>query len=246
MKSLTTKYTLRTSDVDIRKNYKAFAFMSMAQEMANWHASRIGFGYDDLIRDNISWVVSRMRVKYLEAPKWEDEIQFSTWHKGPDGVFSLRDFEVSDTDGKRTLIQATSSWLLIDTLSRRMLRPDHVLGEKSPATALDRDAITEHCGKLVTPKDGMKPVRTHVVLYSDADFNGHTNNAKYVEWAFDTLPFEAASNKDIDEFQINFNHETRPGDNVELLCGITGPESFFIEGMCDGRSVFQCSIKLKS
>ena len=83
MKSLTTRYTLRTSDVDIRKNYKAFAFMSMAQEMANRHASRIGFGYDDLIRDNISWVVSRMRVKYLEAPKWEDEIQFSTWHKGP-------------------------------------------------------------------------------------------------------------------------------------------------------------------
>ena len=68
MKSLTTTYRIRTSDVDIRKNYKAFAFMSMAQEMANRHASRIGFGYDDLIRDNISWVVSRMRVKYLEAP----------------------------------------------------------------------------------------------------------------------------------------------------------------------------------
>ena len=156
MKRLTTRYTLRTSDVDIRKNYKAFAFMSMAQEMANWHASRIGFGYDDLIRDNISWVVSRMRVKYLEAPKWEDEIQFSTWHKGPDGVFSLRDFEVSDAEGRKTLIQATSSWLLIDTLSRRMLRPDHVLGEKSPATALDRDAIAEHCGKLDTPKDGIQ------------------------------------------------------------------------------------------
>ena len=44
MKSLTTTYRIRTSDVDIRKNYKAFPFVCMAQEMANWHASRVGFG----------------------------------------------------------------------------------------------------------------------------------------------------------------------------------------------------------
>ena len=173
MKSLTTTYRIRTSDVDIRKNYKAFAFMSMAQEMANWHASRIGFGYADLIKDNISWVVSRMRVKYLEAPKWEDGIQFTTWHKGPDGVFSLRDFEVADEEGKRTLIQATSSWLLIDTATRRMLRPDHVLGEKSPATALDRDAITEHCGKLVTPKEGMELMGLRHPAAGDRIRQGH-------------------------------------------------------------------------
>ena len=157
-----------------------------------------------------------------------------------------RDFEVSDAEGRKTLIQATSSWLLIDTLSRRMLRPDHVLGEKSPATALDRDAIAEHCGKLVTPRSGMKPVRTHDVLYSDADFNGHTNNAKYIEWAFDTLPLDIVSGKDIDEFQINFNHETRPGETVELLRGMTGPDTFFVEGRCSDKTVFQCHIRLKS
>ena len=162
-----------------------------------------------------------------------------------DGVFSLRDFEVADEEGKRTLIQATSSWLLIDTATRRMLRPDHVLGEKSPATALDRDAIAEHCGKLVTPKEGMELIRTHEVLYSDADFNAHTNNAKYVEWAFDTLPLETVSGKDIDEFQINFNHETRPGETVDLLRGTAGPDTFFVEGRCADKTVFQCSIRLK-
>ena len=246
MKSHTVRYRIQTCDVDIRKSYKAFSFMTQAQEIANYHASSIGFGYSDLIKDNIVWVLSRMKVVCLRSPKWEDEVELTTWHKGREGVFSLRDFEVSGTDGGGPLIQATSSWLLIDVNTRRMLRPDHILGEKSLTTALDRNAIAEACGKLTTPSEGMELVRTHEVLYSDIDFNAHTNNAKYIEWAFDTLPFEAASNKDIDEFQINFNHETRPGDNVELLCGITGPESFFIEGMCDERSVFQCSIKLKS
>ena len=245
MKSLSVRYTVTSADVDIRKNYRASAFMSMAQEMANRHASCIGFGYDDLIRDNVAWVVSRMKVKYIKAPVWRDGIVFTTWHKGPDGVFSIRDFEVSDAESGETVIQATSSWLLIDTDSRRMLRPDHILDEKSTSTALDKDAVAERCGKLTTPKEGMEQIRLHEVLYSDVDFNGHTNNAKYVEWAFDTLPADLAAGKDIDWFQINFNHETRPGDTVGLFRAMTAPGDFLVEGRCADKTVFQCRICLK-
>ena len=53
MKSHTIRYRICTCDVDIRKSYKAFSFMTQAQEIANYHASRIGFGYADLIKDNI-------------------------------------------------------------------------------------------------------------------------------------------------------------------------------------------------
>ena len=48
MKSHTIRYRICTCDVDIRKSYKAFSFMTQAQEIANYHASRIGFGYADL------------------------------------------------------------------------------------------------------------------------------------------------------------------------------------------------------
>lgn len=171
MKSHTIRYRICTCDVDIRKSYKAFSFMTQAQEIANYHASRIGFGYADLIKDNIVWVLSRMKVSYLSSPKWEDEVELTTWHKGREGVFSLRDFEITPAGGGSPLIQATSSWLLIDAGTRRMLRPDPVLGEKSTSTALDRNALAEPCGKLLTPAEGMEQVRTHEVLYSDMDFN---------------------------------------------------------------------------
>ena len=69
MKSHTIRYRICTCDVDIRKSYKAFSFMTQAQEIANYHASRIGFGYADLIKDNIVWVLSRMKVSYLSSPK---------------------------------------------------------------------------------------------------------------------------------------------------------------------------------
>lgn len=246
MKSHTIRYRICTCDVDIRKNYKAFAFMNQAQEIANYHASQIGFGYADLIKDNIVWVLSRMKVRFLQSPHWEDEVQLTTWHKGREGVFSLRDFELASADGGTTLVQATSSWLLIDVNSRRMLRPDHVLGEKSTSTAWDRNAIAESCGKLISPAEGMEPVRTHEVLYSDIDFNSHTNNAKYVEWAFDALPSGILSEKgSIDSFQINFNHETRLGDSVDLYRSASADGDFFVEGRSADKTVFQASIRLK-
>ena len=209
MKSHTIRYRIQTCDVDIRKSYKA-----------------------DLIKDNIVWVLSRMKVSYLSSPKWEDEVELTTWHKGREGVFSLRDFEITPAGGGSPLVQATSSWLLIDAGTRRMLRPDHVLGEKSTSTALDRN--------------GMEQVRTHEVLYSDMDFNLHTNNAKYVEWAFDALPAEELSRGGgIDSYQINFNHETRLGDRVDLFRAATAPGEFFVEGRCGGKTVFQTNIRLK-
>ena len=246
MKSHTVRYRIQTCDVDIRKSYKAFSFMTQAQEIANYHASSIGFGYSDLIKDNIVWVLSRMKVVYHRSPKWEDEVELTTWHKGREGVFSLRDFEVSGTDGGGPLIQATSSWLLIDVNTRRMLRPDHILGEKSLTTALDRNAIAEACGKLTTPSEGMELVRTHEVLYSDIDVNAHTNNAKYIEWAFDTIPSDELQKRGgIDSYQINFNHETRLGDRVDLYRASTATGEFFVEGRCGDKPVFQTAVRLK-
>ena len=244
MNSLTTRYRIHTSDVDIRKRYKAFSFMSQTQEIANYHASEIGFGYQDLIKNNVVWVLSRMRARFLNAPMWEDEVDLTTWHKGREGVFSFRDFELTSAAGGPVLVQATSSWLLIDTESRRMLRPDHILGDKSITTALDRDAIAEHCGKLAAPK-GMEKARTREVLFSDVDFNGHTNNAKYVEWAFDTLDPQLLTAMTLDEYQINFNHETRLGDMVEIFRADTGDGSWFLEGRSQDKSVFQMTVRLK-
>lgn len=246
MKSHTIEYSIRTCDVDIRKNYKAFAFMTQAQEIANYHASAIGFGYADLIKSNIVWVLSRMKVKYIQAPVWEDSVQMTTWHKGREGVFSLRDFEVCRKGEETPVIQATSSWLLIDASSRKMLRPDHVLGEKSTSTAWDKDAVAEPCGKIRTPnEEDLYLIRSHEVLFSDIDFNSHTNNAKYVEWAFDAIDPAVLTEKEIDCYQINFNHETRLGDTVDLYRAVSGVGKYYVEGRCGEKTVFQTSICLK-
>lgn len=244
MNTLKETYTLATSDVDCRKCCKAASFMCRTQEIANTHASQIGFGYDQLLATNSIWVLSRMKVKYIEQPVWRQTVDLTTWHKGSESIFALRDFELKDHDSGNSLIRATSSWLVLDAVSRKMLRPDRHFGDSYRNTILTQNALEDSCGKLSGPED-MRFVRSKEVLYSDVDFNKHTNNAKYVEWAFDCIPSEIATKQDIDWYQINFNHETVLGDIVNLYMATTDECIYFVEGRTDDKTIFQFYIQFK-
>ncbi len=245
MKSYTIKKAISSPEVDNKQIYRAFSFMEQAQDIANLHAGNIGFGYDDLIKSNSAWVLSRFHARFVNAPRWEDKVAVTSWHKGRDGVFSLRDFEIRSAEDDSLMIAATSSWLIIDLESRRMLRPDVVLGDAGLSTSLERDAIAEHCGKLRFKCD-MQQAATVKVSYSDIDMNAHTNNAKYTEWTFDAIPAEVTMQRHIDEYQINFNKETRIGDIVNIFVGQEDENTFCVEGrLDDNTSIYQMIVKFK-
>ena len=200
-------------EVDSAQRLKPTAFMDMAQEMAYQAAAAMKFGYDELIVKNMAWVLSRMRFRFLKAPVWGDEIEIRTWHRGAFGPFFVRDFEVLDKEGRR-MIEATSSWVIIDVDSRRMARPEEVLPKED--TSCPDYAIETPAGKVMMPR-GVEPelVTTHKVAYSDIDLVGHTNNARYVAWALDCLDYVEAGIQ-VDEVEIVFHHEARPGEEIAL------------------------------
>lgn len=244
MNNKTINYTITSSDVDPGKNYKPFSFMCDAQEAANIHATEIHFGYDDLIKKNCAWILSRIKVKYIKSPKWGDNVSLTTWHKGRNGAFYLRDFEVKDASDGTPLILSTSSWLILDLQNRKIMRANNILPDGCFSTAYSGDAIAEHCDKLIAPKD-LKLSMEKEIRYSDIDFNGHANNAKYIEWAFDCINPELLFKSEIDEYQINFTHEARLGDIIKLYYADIDKNSLFIEGTIDNTIIFQTIIILK-
>jgi acyl-ACP thioesterase len=71
--------------------------------------------------------------------------------------------------------------------------------------------------------------------------NGHTNNAMYMHWAMDAVNYDIASERDVKEMTINFNHETKAHDVVSIYKAIVENETgrhVFIEGKVDDRSAF--------
>lgn len=215
---------------------KPAAFMDYAQEIAYWAASELGFGYDQLHVHHTAWVLSRMHIHFEGYPRWRDNVKLTTWHKGLDGLYFLRDFFMDDENGSH-LITCTTSWVIIDETTRRLVRPEtleHLLKVEGPVDS----AIAEPCPKTTLPR-GSEPEHTgsHTVSYSDIDIIGHTNNVRYVVWAMDALPYTLTSTKRPKDLYISFIKETTPGQQVELY-RLQTEEGWYVEGRVDDKAVF--------
>lgn len=239
-KTFSKDYTITCYEADANKLMRPTAMLDIMQEAANVNATTLGFGYDEMISNNTAWVLSRINVKFINTPKWRDEVNLKTWHKGISKLFYLRDFILSDKEGN-PMILATTSWLIIDMNTRRLVRnSDLALSD----TAMD--AIATPADKVVIPVD-IEPelVRKHPVTWSEIDTNGHVNNVKYVVWAIDAVEQETIKEKPLKELLVNYDAEVMPGDLVKIyrMKQVTDEETaYYIIGKVGDKQNF--SVKL--
>ena len=224
---------------------RASAFMDVAQDMALQGSQELGFGFDKMNPVNLGWVLYRMYFKFLRPVIWREHMTMNTWHKGQEGLVFLRDYELLDEDGKRAAV-GTSSWVVLDMQNRSFVRNESLPDFVNPEPQNRENAVEFPAPKVVVPSRLEKRlVREHTVRYSDTDFNGHTNNVKYVVWAMDSIDQKFASTHPVSEVAVNFNREARLGDVVELY--VAGEETedgrvFYVEGMVEGRQSFAVKI----
>lgn len=238
MNRLIEHYTIPCYDTDASWRLKPVSFMNYAQEMANRHASVLGFGYDDLIGSRTAWVLARMYIRFIDLPLWRNDVTLTTWHKGLNRLFFLRDFRMTDPQGN-VRVEATTSWIVLNLDTRRLVRDPKLMDE---GTKCSENAVEQPADKVQLPKDAqMEFVMEHTVSYSDVDLLGHTNNAMYMHWAMDAVPYEITSQHPLKEVTINFNHETRAGEKVSIYRTSLQAEDglrVFIEGKAGDTSSF--------
>ena len=225
-------------NTDANWRLKPAAFMDLAQEAAGRHAVYLGFGYDDLIVSNTAWILSRVNIKFINTPKWREEVNLTTWHKGLDRLFFLRDFIMVDKEG-RERIKATTSWLVLNLETRRLVRDPKLMEDN---TVCSDNVIDTPADKVHMPKDVESELALeHVVSYSDVDMNGHANNAMYMQWAMDAVDYDISSSRAVKELTINFNHETKAGDRVMIYRSTLEKEDglhVYVEGKVGDVSAF--------
>lgn len=219
-------------DIDNKQLLRPVAFMNIAQELANTQATALKFGYYELISANQVWVLSRIKMRFYNLPKWGDKIMMYTWHKGARSLFWLRDFAMYKVASRQELSTdltplavpelcavCASYWVIINTQTRRMERTSVINNNELAMSYAGRvDVLNEECGKLAVP-DGavMECVAKHVVGYSDVDFNRHANNAKYIEWIMDILPHSLSLERVLRSVQINYIAEAKLDDNIYFM-----------------------------
>jgi len=224
------------------------SFMDIAQDLAEKGSWQIYATDADLAPFDLAWVLARMTVRFDSLPSRGDTVTGETWHRGLEGIFYMRDYQLIDTSGS-IIVRASGSWILMDLTSRHVVYAKRLPSDSSISFLVsgqpqnpDR-VLEEDCQKLVIPH-GLSPVlsSSHKVVYSDLDYNGHTNNAKYTVWAMDALPPDYVLTHSLKEISINFNMESHLGESVDLYVARDGG-TFYVSGKHSDTQIFIAELK---
>jgi acyl-ACP thioesterase len=238
------RYLINWHEADFKGMASPATICNFLGESAWRQAEEQGFGYSDALRLNQFWVVLRWYIKMERYPLWQDEIIMETWPRMPEHLYAFRDYNIKSADGK-ILGKATSTWMVLDAKTRRPQKLELVKGLHHKT--LDQKALNGNAGKIIIP-DNAKSAGKIKVGYSQVDYNGHVTNPKYVEWALDLFNGDFHKSNFLSDLQINFFHECRFGDEVELFISHTDEQhqTVFGRNAETGQKIFAVELTWES
>lgn len=194
------------------------------QEAASLNAEALSFSKSNFEAsgENISWVLTHLKVRISRFPKWGESVSILTFPRGGRKIVAYRDFILYGEDGGE-IGHASSEWMLIDLASRKVVAiPDGVFAAantvREPVFGDEPFAKLRWDCRETTPDALVFRARR-----GDIDLNGHVNNVHYVEWLMEGRPDAAGPCRELD---IVFKSETLAGEEVRVESVEVEPGAF--------------------
>lgn len=234
------KFQILSFHMDPKCKAHLTAICNFLQEGAGAHAESAGFGFEDMLKRNQVWVLSRLKVVIEKYPVWNDQVKLKTWSRGKEGIFYVRDFQIEDNMSK-VIINATSSWAAINTKTRR---PGTVEGlEDGLLSFKENKALDENLKKL-PELTNLHFMRKRRIEYTDIDLVYHVNNVKYIEIILNSFPQEILLQKQVHSMEINYLGEAKYGDEVVIYKDQLEENSYLISVKLESTKKEICRAKL--
>lgn len=204
-----TRMCVRMHESDPKGWLRTESLLDYFQDAASEHAEKLGAGATDLMRLNLTWVLSRYHVRIIRYPIWRESLKLITWPSLNFGLFALREFEIRDKNGE-ILAAATSSWMLIDLETKRPVPPAERFGrypmDQSRAIPSDFEPLP-----ALRDADYEKPFE---VRMRDLDWNRHVNHVSYIAWCLETASPDFRERLRPSEIEADFRGQAFLGDHV--------------------------------
>ena len=206
----TGQYKVSTADIDCNKRLTIPSLMKAMQKAAMQNVIKLNLSVWDLEPHKLTWVLMKMDLNIKSLPKLGEAFSVSTNPSGFEKFFTYRDYKVTDANNE-TIALASSTWLLMNSETRRMSRiPDFILAHQTPTakTSLPRATF-----KLADFEDSSKE-QTYHVNWFDLDFNQHLNYGNYIKWMLEMSELNLLKNKFPTSFQIIYRAEALLNDEI--------------------------------
>ncbi|KDP32328.1 hypothetical protein JCGZ_13253 [Jatropha curcas] len=224
-------FSIRSYEIGADRTASIETLMNHLQETALNHvktAGLLGEGFGstpEMSKRNLIWVVTRMQVLVDRYPTWGDVVEVDTWVSASGKNGMRRDWLVRDSKTGETLTRASSVWVMMNKLTRRLSKiPEEVRGEIEPYF-LNSDPIVDEDGRKLPKLDdntadyvckGLTP------RWSDLDVNQHVNNVKYIGWILESAPLPILESHELSSIIMEYRRECGRDSVLQSLTAVSG------------------------
>jgi len=207
--------------------------MRAMQDVAGEHAAALGAGREELLKANAAWVIVQLRCEITRMPEKGERVFISTWPIKSRFRLYPRRYEFTAESGE-VLLTALGIWAVMDLESRTTVDASGVGLLVDEAASDERVRLQR---RISMPEGGeeycFSPTEEHL------DYNGHMNNARYLDVAESFLPKELREAKLL-EMAVDFEHELLFGQKVSIRLVREGDSCTF-EGRVEDSVCFRIS-----
>lgn len=235
-------YPVRLNDISADAKMRSWVVFNYLQDAASCHADQLGVGLKQLRDCDLSWVLSRIRLKMEEFPEYGDTLRIFTYPSGFSRIFAYRQFVLTSADTGKIFGVAGSAWLTLNPANFRPVSPaKYFTGlpqwDFEGETFFQEDTLD----KLSAPEQGLDTPVTQKVSVAQIDYNSHLNNAFYAMFTEDWLGEKTNSLIRMKELQLNFNQSTGLGEKLNCSGTLGEDGRFYVEGLqnSSGKNAFQ-------
>ncbi|CAN8305902.1 unnamed protein product [Cochlearia groenlandica] len=223
-------FSIRSYEIGADRSASIETVMNHLQETALNHvkyAGLLGDGFGstpEMVKKNLIWVVARMQVVVDKYPTWGDVVEVDTWVSkcGKNGM--RRDWLVRDFNTGEILTRASSVWVMMNKLTRRLSKiPEEVREEIDPYFVNSEPVLDEDSRKLTKLDDKTADyVRSDLTpRWSDLDVNQHVNNVKYIGWILESAPIGIMEKQKLKSMTLEYRRECGRDSVLQSLTAVS-------------------------
>ncbi len=175
------------------------------------HAEHLGFGYTDTSKENLTWVLYRIRIQIDRLPAWKENIKIITWPSRMENLTAYREFKLMD-ENNNVICKASSEWLVINMKTRR---PQRIHTISASDDILTPEVSIPKAFPKLPANLSFKELFSVKVHYSNLDMNGHVNAGYYFNWLSDAV-FMTFNDFKIKDIYFNYFHEGYLNDEISI------------------------------
>ena len=158
--SFIEEHRVRGYEVGPDRGSSITTIANLLQEVAGNHAVALwgrtdaGYATDPImVARNLIFAATRIQIQMDEYPKWGDMVQVETWFQEEGRVAATRNWLLRDALSGRPLGRATSTWVMVNTKTRRLAKMPDEMRAKMDLLAPNppRDSVPSSQARLKIP-----------------------------------------------------------------------------------------------